>query len=77
MTGKVVILSQKISFQRKPLKQTNKKNLKIASRENLTTKKMSTDQICTMMRSVVETFEENSIKNPLKKSKILNKKFRV
>ena len=44
MTGKVVILSQKISFQRNPLKRTNKKNeyIYIASRENLTTKKMST-----------------------------------
>ena len=42
MTGTVGIIYQKISFQRNPLKQSKKKNKKIASRENLITKKMST-----------------------------------
>ena len=42
MTGTVGKIFQKISFQGNPLKQSKKKNKKIAFRENLITKKMST-----------------------------------
>ena len=42
MTGTVGTIFQKISFQRNPLKQSEKKNKKIAFRDNLITKTMST-----------------------------------
>ena len=45
MTSTVGIIFQKISFQRNSLKKSKKKNKKIASRENLITKKMITGSI--------------------------------
>ena len=42
MTGTVGIIFQKNFFQRNRVKQSKKKNKKIASRQNLITKKMST-----------------------------------
>ena len=55
MTGMVGIIFQKFFFQQNPLKQSKKKNKKIAFRENLITKKWVPDQVCTMMGSVVMT----------------------
>ena len=64
MTATVGIIFQKISFKRNPFKQSKKKNKKIAFRENLITKKMSTASSLHMMGSVVMTPPKVAMKKP-------------
>ena len=68
MAGKVVILSQKISFQWNPLKQ-KKKVEKIASWENLTTKKMRTGSNLYYGGFSSWDLKKNPIYKPLKEVK--------